>query len=254
VTELRDLLNTVRLAPQEIAAKTREIYQAVLDESKYLGRGNFERIHTQDLRSFFDHYDRSFFHGQCLKMVGEERLFFRLSDRMTSAGGKTTRRVLRRPWGGSARPEYEIAVSTTLLFQAFGDVDRPISVAGIVCRDRLEALQRVFEHELVHLMEWLVWDRSSCTRARFQNIAANFFAHHEHTHRLITPRERARTKYGIRAGDRVSFRFDGTHYTGIVNRITKRATVLVEDPQGERFSDGKRYQRFYVPLPLLKKE
>jgi hypothetical protein len=252
--ELQKLLGTVRLPPAEIAAKTREIYEAVLGESEYLACGNFERIHTRDLRLFFDQYDRVFFRGQCLEMVGEDHLFFRLSNRMTSAGGKTTRRVPHRRFGGSRRPEYEIAVSTTLLFQAFGDVDRPITVAGIVCRDRLEALQRVFEHELVHLIEWLIWHNSSCTKVRFQNIAANFFAHNEHTHRLITPRERAFKKYGIRAGDRVSFRFDGMHYTGIVNRITKRATVLVEDPQGERFSDGKRYQRFYVPVPLLEKE
>ena len=30
--------------------------------------------------------------------------------------------------------------------------------------------------------------------------------------------------------------------------------VLVEDPHGVLFDDGKRYLTFYVPLPLLRKE
>jgi hypothetical protein len=51
----------------------------------------------------------------------------------------------------------------------------------------------------------------------------------------------------------VRFRLDGRHYTGRVNRITKRATVLVEDRSGERYSDGKRYAKFYVPLEMLEK-
>jgi hypothetical protein len=251
--DLRMLLETIRFSPDEVAAKTRKIYDAVLCESEYLGCGNFERIHTSDLRRLFDLYDGTFFQGRCRERVGDDHLSFRLSKRMTSAGGKTTRFVPRRPVGAERRPKFEIAVATTLLFQAFGDVDRPITVAGIVCKDRLEAFQRIFEHELVHLLEYLLWADSSCTRPRFQGIAAKFFSHNEHTHQLITPRERALTKFGIRAGDRVAFRFDGMHYKGIVNRITKRATVLVEDEQGEQFSDGKRYKRFYVPVPLLEK-
>ena len=52
----------------------------------------------------------------------------------------------------------------------------------------------------------------------------------------------------------VSFELDGRHPFGRVNRITRRATVLVEDPRGMLFDDGKRYLTFYVPLPLLTKE
>jgi hypothetical protein len=37
-------------------------------------------------------------------------------------------------------------------------------------------------------------------------------------------------------------------------RITRRATVLVENPRGEEFTDGRRYLTFYVPLPLLRKD
>jgi len=151
------------------------------------------------------------------------------------------------------RREYEISVSGTLLFQTFCGEERTITVSGLVCHNRLQALQRVMEHEIVHLIEMLVWTKSSCAAARFQTIASQFFRHTQHTHELITPREKAWTQFGIRAGDHVRFRFDGRHYTGIVNRITKRATVLVEDPTGQCYSDGKHYTKFYVPVRMLER-
>jgi hypothetical protein len=47
------------------------------------------------------------------------------------------------------------------------------------------------------------------------------------------------------------FTFEGVKRTGIVNRISKRATVLVEDREGQRYSNGKHYIKFYVPVQLL---
>ena len=50
---------------------------------------------------------------------------------------------------------------------------------------------------------------------------------------------------------KVRFRFDGVDHQGVVNRINKRATVLVEDRRGVPYSDGKHYAKFYVPVQLL---
>jgi hypothetical protein len=72
-----------------------------------------------------------------------------------------------------------------------------------------------------------------------------------HTHNLITQRERA-AESGIRVGSPVRFRFEGRNLEGRVNRITKRATVLVEDPAGMLYSDGHRYKGYYVPIGWLK--
>ena len=59
-------------------------------------------------------------------------------------------------------------------------------VNGLLCRDRTEALQRVFEHELLHLLEMLIWARSSCSAARFRGLAWNYFGHTATKHDLIT--------------------------------------------------------------------
>ena len=104
-----------------------------------------------------------------------------------------------------AKVEYEITISATLLFNTFQDVDRPVTVGGLVCRDRVEALQRIFEHELLHLAEFLAWGRSNCRAENFHRLSRRIFAHEGAFHDLITPREQARAAYDIRIGDHVSF-------------------------------------------------
>jgi hypothetical protein len=146
---------------------------------------------------------------------------------------------------------YEISIASTILFDGFSGTDRLVAVCGIECRSRLEALQRIFEHEMVHLAEQLCWATSNCAAERFQAIAARFFLHRAHTHNLITRRERA-AEVGIRIGSHVTFIFEGRQLTGRVNRITKRATVLVADPDGVSYSDGLKYRTYYVPLASLK--
>ncbi len=232
----------------QIAAHTKHIHAAVLSKSKHIDDPNFTKIHPADLELLFAEYDDRFFDGQIRKTLGTVPLHFGLSTRMTSSGGKTAH------YTGSAdgKQWYEISVSTTILFGCFsGDDHRPITASGIVCRDRLDALQRVMEHELVHLVEMLLWDKSSCTKPRFHSITLRFFRHTENKHQLITPKEKAIVKYGIKPGMAVRFRFDGVEHKGIVNRINKRATVLVEHRKGERYSNGKHYTKFYVPVQLL---
>jgi hypothetical protein len=246
--EFRRHLETTCFTPEELTSRTRAIHEGVLRESKYLDGSNFRQIHPDDLALLFEQYDREFFQGECRKALGGSRLEFRLSRRMTSAGGKTTR---FRPRRGPGAPWYEIAVSTTLLFQTFHDLDREIAVTGIPCHDRLEALQRIFEHELIHLAEMLVWTDSSCSAGRFQSIAHRLFGHTDHRHQLITPQERAFKKFRIHPGARVRFQMEGQTHVGVVNRVTQRATVLVEDPRGRPYSNGKRYRGFYVPLEML---
>ncbi len=250
-TDLRSHVETSELTATQIAARTRRIYDTVLQESPSLDGGNFTTIHTSDLARLFDHYDTDFFQAQLRATLGRTPVRFRLSKRMTTAAGQTAHAV---PTNRRGRRFYEISVSMPLLSHCFaGDDHRPITVTGITCHDRLEALQRVLEHELIHLIELLLWTTSSCSARRFQSMERRLFGHTTHTHALITPGERALAKFGIKPGDPVRFCFEGTHYTGIVNRITKRATVLVKNTRGRRYADGNRYARFYVPVEWLKK-
>ena len=243
---LSRILLTGDPGPARIRRWTRDIGHRLLDASPHASEPNFTRLHTDDLSFLFAAYDARFLKGLCGRLLGPVGVSFRLSSRMTRAGGKTTRH--RRADG---TPHFEIAVATSILFDGFLASDPEVTVCGLPCRDRLGALQRLFEHELVHLVEWLCWDESHCGRKRFQGVAARLFSHRAHTHQLVTRSERA-AKLGIGVGTLVSFRYQGRWLQGRVNGITKRATVLVCDPKGELWSDGQRYVRYYVPLGELR--
>ena len=171
--------------------RTRSVYQAVLTKSEHVRAGNFTSLSVADLILLFDLYDDSFFSGLLRRFLREDcagAIAFRLSDRMTRAAGKT---FMRR--GGTPphswmreRIEFEIAISTFLLFQTFQDPVRTVTVGGVVCRDRLEALQRTFEHELLHLTEFLAWGMSSCAEENFRTLSRRVFAHEGVHHDLVT--------------------------------------------------------------------
>lgn len=238
--------------PEAIAAATALIRQAVLRESRQITQPDFERIASDDLARLFGLYDRHFFDhwlSQTLKARGMP-LRFRLSSTMTRTGGKTSR-YRHRP-GGVVGCRFEIAIACRVLFMTFRDVPRPVEVCGLTCKDRLEALQRILEHEIIHLTEMLTWGRSSCSDARFKKLAADIFGHVDTRHALVTAREHAAVRHGVVLGGMVQFQFDGQRLVGRVNRIHHRATVLVERSDGMRYSDGKMYAKYYVPLDLLK--
>lgn len=239
--------------PVEIERLFRAIHDRVLTESAAIDTANFQEISTADLKLLFDMYDQSFFGNFLSQSIREDvaTLNFRLSNRMTRSGGATER--LRPRSGAVRRDRFTITVSTLLLFQSFREGSRPINVGGLECNDRLEALQRIVEHELLHLTEFLAWDASSCTRPNFRNLSRNIFGHAGVKHELVTPYEVAATTFDIRPGDLVAFEFEGIRLAGVVNRITKRATILVEDPHGRLYSGGKKYAAFYVPISMLKK-
>jgi hypothetical protein len=232
--------------PEEsIRRRVRQIHHDVLACSPSIREANFTGIHPFDLEFLFESYDELFLDGFCRKALDGRKLGFRLSTRMTRAGGTTTRFRSR-----NGEVAYEIAIAAGMLFDAFGRLERRVDVCGLECGNRLDALQRIFEHEIVHLCEQVCWETSDCKAVRFQDIAARLFLHRAHTHNLVTRRELA-AKSGIRTGSRVTFVFEGRRLTGHVNRITRRATVLVEDAAGARYSDGLRYRKYYVPIAQL---
>jgi hypothetical protein len=258
VIETARRLVALRYPEPEVHARVRAVYEAVLRNSPRITTGNFTSIAPADMALLFDQYDEKFFAGSVRQLITASGapLGFALSPRLTRSAGLTKRFAPRQRKGSPPVPasRYEIILSSTLLFQTFKDVERTIRVNGVVCNDRLEAAQRIFEHEILHLVEMLLWGKSSCDADNFKTLAWNWFTHSETRHDLVTQQERARAKFDVRVGDRVTFTFEGVRHVGVVNRITRRATVLVPSDKGMPYSDGKKYLKFYIPLPLLAKE
>ncbi len=225
------------------------IRDAAAARAPNLRRDQLERLSATDVEHLFAAVDHVAFGGALNALLRRRRapLTFRLGKRMTSSGGTTTRfQDARNP--DSLR--FEIAIAPRLLFTTF-QLAPAANVCGCECRSTREALQRVMEHEAVHLLEMLVWTTSSCRRQRFRSITHRCFGHRASTHSLITPTQMAAQYYAIRIGDVVEFEFEGRSLTGVVNRITRRATILVPDRRGQRYSDGARYRKYYVPMEML---
>jgi hypothetical protein len=240
-------------SPETIATMTGQIRDAMLRDSRRVREANFQAIDTDDLARLFQLYDSRFFGGWLAKAVASTAgatLTFRLSSTMTRAGGKTIRKR-RKLKNGTLGAHFEIAVATRMLFMNFREAGRPVTVCGLVCTDRLAALQRIMEHEMLHLAEFLFWGKSSCNQPRFKSMAKNIFGHEASRHDLVTSVENAAEKHAVSIGSRVTFHFDGEFLDGIVNRIHHRATVLVEAADGMKYRNGKRYRKYYVPVPML---
>lgn len=235
---------------QERGRRDASVRRAVFERSADIRAPQFDRISTDDLIRLFDLYDAGSFRALLSRLPlrsEPRRPVFRLSRRMTKSAGATRRR-LHPPdeCFAEGRAEFEISISTLLLWECFRTGSEPVYACGIACHDRLAVLQRVFEHELVHLFEWQATGTSSCRAAPFKALAAALFGHTESTHsiRRTTPTP---------PGTHVRFTHKGVVREGIVNRITRRATVLVPHPCGEPYADGNRYQKFYVPVHLLER-
>jgi len=257
--EARDFASRVARPPEVVRAMVEAVHGEVLRTSRCVSSANFTRIAHADLWLLFDQYDARFFEGRLRRLVERQaqgRLVLRFSNRLTSSGGRTTTTRARAcpQCGGAEAASCEIAISSALLFQTFRGEQRPIVVNGLRCVDRLSAMQRIFEHELIHLLEMLAWGDSSCSAPRFLELARRIFGHTDVSHGLVTAAERTVTDFDIRPGDRVAFTCEGVRHVGVVNRIQRRATVLVESPEGTPYSDGRRYRKYYVPPSMLEVE
>ena len=211
------------------------------------GDGALARLESGHLEQIFTLIDAAVFEGGIARAIQARgaHLGFRVSRRMTRAGGKTRWRT------GPRHDAFEIAISEPLLLQSFGEVDRAVHVNGLRCHDRIDAFQRVMEHEILHLVEFLEWGTSSCSAPLFLERASCLFGHTATRHRLVTQSERARVIRGVQRGSRVRFPWKGRWLTGQVRRITRRATVLVPSVTGVPYTDGQRYEKYYVPLERL---
>lgn len=237
-----DLLHT-RFEDDVIREKRAFIHRTMIETSRNIIKDNFDIIAPADLELMFSLYNAAFFGGYFTRSA-PGMVDFRVSSRMTRTGGKTTKHL--------ANGRYTITLSGTLLFQSFREESREVQVNGMVCTDRLDAAMRVMEHEMVHLLEFIVFDSSRCSGARFRDLVNNLFGHTETKHRLVTGYETARVVHHLEPGNRVRFRYREVSLEGVITRITKRATVMVENRKGNfRGKDEKRYQKFYVPLHFL---
>jgi len=241
----------VRYTEEETKAKRAQVAELFTAKSNHVKNSDITAICNHDLELLFACYDQVFF-ANWFKECFAGTLQFSFSRRMTKSAGKTYYPKDADP----ARPEslvIKVKINIDMIL-AYGLVENSDRVGGITTRSRLEALQVVLEHELVHVIEFIHFQQSSCSKKRFRALANHLFGHTESFHCLPTSQQIARHKLGLTLGERVAFPMKGQVVEGLLYAVHKRAVVMVPDRQGD-YADqrGQRYTKYYVPLSLLRK-
>ena len=246
-----EMLKTKQLTA-EIASRRAKVTELLAQKSSAMKSSQLTTISTADLRLLFELYDNVFFKNWFRdNFKGEMK--FSLSRRMTRSAGKTMcpKNI------GRVKPEdlvIEIRIGVDF-FLYYGQLAKSNTVCGLKANSGLEALLFVFEHEICHVLEFLLFNKSSCKGIRFKTIANNMFGHTDSYHRLPTNNQIANKVFGLKIGDTVSFKHKERRLTGLLYNVNKRAAVLVPDRNGPLADKrGLRYSKYYVPLTLLDTE
>lgn len=230
----------------------REALRAMmLKDPRGVPRPDFPPQRPDVLQFMAQLYDQAYFGGalsDALAQACDQPWGVAISPRMTRRSARTGR--ARR---GGSRAGYLLTLSSLLFVDGLFPGPRGTRLFGRYCEDRLDLLQRVLEHHLLHVAEELAYGKTRCGQERFQRLAFGIFGHTEFDEGLPSFADNAEEAFGLRVGDRVSFELEELPYEGVLERIGKRATVQVEHEEGEEHPDGKRYLKARVPLRLLRR-
>lgn len=198
-------------------------------------------IHMKTLSAMLDAYDVLFFENTLKRAYAGLKVT--LSSRMTSSAGKFIYIRNQDP----LRVKAEIRMSSDFLVRL---EHGPFLLNGLTAQTPQEAFLMVFEHELCHALEVMLY-RETGHSNRFLSLANSLFGHTEVKHSLPTRRAEA-ARDGIRVGAVCSFVYQERTLSGRITHIGKKATVMVQSYAGEyRDSQGRRYSKYYVPLECL---
>lgn len=181
------------------------------------------------------------FLGGCLNRM---KIQVTLSSRLTSSAGKFV--FATGPFGRIKQAEIRMS-SDYLLRLEHG----PFDLNGLTVATPQEAFLLVFEHELCHAVEMMLYGKTGHS-SRFLLLANGLFGHTKTRHKLPTRMQEA-AQEGLFIGRTASFLYKGAEIQGIITYIGKMATVMVPAAKGEyRDKRGRRYTKYRVPLSKIK--
>ena len=201
-----------------------------------------QSISGQTLQFLLDAYNAVFLAGSLKRM----QIQVTLSSRLTSSAGKFV--FIRGAFGRIKQAEIRMS-SDYLLRLTHG----PFELNGLTANTPQEAFLLVFEHELCHAVETMLYGNTGHSE-RFLALANGLFGHTKTRHKLPTRRQDA-AQGGLFLGSVVSFPYKNITLSGVITYIGKTATVMVPSPDGEyRDKRGRKYTKYRVPLTHLQKK
>lgn len=198
-------------------------------------------IRKETLQLLLSQYDELFLQGYLGRKLSN--LQVTISMRLTSSAGKFI--CIRGAFGRIKQAEIRMSGDFLLRLN-----QGPFQLNGLLAATPQEAFLMVFEHELCHALETLLYGKTGHS-IRFLALAGGLFGHTATRHSLPTRRHEAAAD-GLHVGSRVRFSCQGNLLCGVVTYIGKQATVIVPSVTGEyRDRSGTRYAKYRAPLSSL---
>jgi len=224
---------------EDILCKRSSILASLLAADEGFRQIPVKSISRKSLQDLLHAYDTTFLCGSLKRM----QIQVTLSSRMTSSAGKFI--FIRGAFGRIRQAEIRMS-SDYLLRLEYG----PFELNGISVATPQEAFLLVFEHELCHALEMMLYGNTGHS-GRFLSLANGLFGHTKTRHKLPNRRQEA-AKEGLLVGAHTSFSYQGRELRGIITYIGKTATVMVPSAHGEYHdSQGRRYTKYRVPLSRI---
>ncbi len=201
-------------------------------------------IQIETLERMLALYDELFFCGMLKRALG--KIEVSLSPRLTSAAGKFICVCDK----GNRIQHAEIRMSSDFLLRLNAG---PFHLNGLDVSTPQEAFLVVFEHELCHALETVLYGRASHSK-RFLRLANGLFGHTDIHHSLPT-RSKDAAQMGFSVGAHVHFSHAGKALKGVISYIGKEATVMVPNEEGDYMDEcGRRFTKYRLPVSKLSKD
>ena len=182
---------------------------------------------TKDLRYLFNLYDDVYFSGEYKRMI-------KSTNTRLQFGFLPGTDVMGLHSYTSSGNTCKLSISRVGISKLFSNNEKRLWVNGLNVRDRLEALQVVFEHEMVHMyMVLRGWSNKiksgkgkmyySSHGKLFQELAKRFFLHTDYRHALTNGESTGHlTKDRCKVGMNVIFTFKHKKCKGVIIKCNPR--------------------------------
>lgn len=159
----------IKLTPEELEIKRGQIYNKF---DKFAN--TVTEMTSDDLMKLFKEYDKVFYNSDISNYINESNYTFTFKndgDNTFTTEGTCSNKIC----------DYTI----TIPVKKFKNAKEITIVAGHQCKDQLECLQRVMEHEISHLIIFMFcgdFNVSDQHGKLFMNMVNNHFGHTDHRH------------------------------------------------------------------------
>jgi len=251
---------------QDIKEKQQIIKKKMLANFKHKGGLFFTEFNSRDLNYLFKLYDQTFFKGLITEILVNQAempdaidISFKANGRLKKSAGQIKYKRTRGQ-RNQQQIKIEFSISKPLILNLFEDDQDSVLVNGILAEDKITVLQTVFEHEIVHLVLYLLdpnADQPINHKMKFRTLVKKIFGHTDYQHNLILPgsaKNRPIHTNDVKKGDRVSLlqeekgKWSYTNPKYVVYKRGKRNIVITNVEKPDKCGD----HRFLVPPNYLK--